>query len=225
MPSDGIVTPRQAASVVVLRRADPFEVLVVRRRRGGTFGDLVVFPGGTVDESDRAWADEGEDGAQRVAVLRELAEETGLLALGDGIVDAGGQGGVGLLEEVAARQQVLATRDLVMVSRWVTPEVMPYRFDTWFYLLVAESVPDVVIDGVELTGHSWSGPEEALARAESGEWQMILPTLAHLRWLSRRRSVEEAVDSARGADGRTLIVPRVVADGSLLPVHLPAEDE
>ena len=34
MPEACAVTPRLAASVIVLRRADPFEVLVVKRRGG-----------------------------------------------------------------------------------------------------------------------------------------------------------------------------------------------
>lgn len=209
--------------MVVLRRADPFQVLLVRRRGGGTFGDLVVFPGGTVDESDRARASALDDGAQRIAALRELAEETGLLALSSGFVSADGRSGESLLDDLESRGETLAVESLVMISRWITPEIMPYRFDTWFYLLVGDRLPEVVLDERELTGYAWVTPKEALARVEAGEWRMILPTLTHLRWLSRRVSVEAAVESARGADGRTLVLPKVVADGSLVPVLLPGE--
>ena len=219
MPSNGIVTPRPASSVVVLRRGDPFDVLVVKRRGGGTFPDLMVFPGGSVDEDDRSWANGHPDGPQRVAALRELAEETGILALRDGVEAAGDEEAI--LD--ALRRQALAIDSLVMISRWVTPEVMPYRFDTWFYLLVCDDAPEVVLDERELIGHAWIRPDDALSKADSGEWKMILPTLTHLRWLSRRHSVEEAVEAARGADGRTLVIPRVAADGSIVPVHLPAE--
>jgi len=221
--SRGVVAPRPASSVVVLRPGDPFEVLLVRRRGGGTFGDLVVFPGGTVDESDRGRGGNFEDGAQRVAALRELAEETGLLALNHGFVTADGRGGEPLLEELDESGDQLAIESLVMISRWITPEAMPHRFDTWFYLLAADDVPDVVIDERELTGFQWAGPAEALDRARAGEWRMILPTLTHLRWLSRRRAVEQALEEARGADGRTLVLPRVEADGSLVPVLLPED--
>jgi hypothetical protein len=54
---------------------------------------------------------------------------------------------------------------------------------------------------------------------------MILPTVTHLRWLARRNSIDDALASARGADGRTLIRPEVASDGSIIPIHLPAEDE
>lgn len=217
------VEPRPAASVVLVRRADPLEVLLVRRRGGGTFGDLVVFPGGTVEPDDREYGalHPAPDGAQRAAVLRELAEETGLLVLEDEVVPVGHATGV--YDWLRAERRDLGLESLTMVSRWVTPPVMPYRFDTWFYVLAVAGVPEVVVDGDEVVGYVWARPEEALVHAEQGRWQMILPTLAHLRWLSRRSSVDDVVASARGADGRTLITPEVREDGSMVPIHMPAD--
>jgi len=51
---------------------------------------------------------------------------------------------------------------------------------------------------------------------------VAVPTAAPLRWV-RRTSVEDALASARGADGRTLVGPRRVEDGSLVPIHMPAD--
>jgi hypothetical protein len=99
----------------------------------------------------------------------------------------------------------------------------PRRFDARFYLLVAEDPPPVRLDDSELVDSVWATPEDALARYSKGEWPMILPTLAHLRWLARRDSPVDALDSARGADGRTLIEPRVEPDGSLVRVYLPGD--
>ena len=45
--------PRPAATVVLLRPADPFEVYVLRRAATMTFGGVYAFPGGGVDPSDR----------------------------------------------------------------------------------------------------------------------------------------------------------------------------
>lgn len=220
-----IPTPRPAASVIVLRPASGhFEVLLVRRRGGGAFENLVVFPGGTVDEVDRGYAaDVGEDEAARAAALRELAEETGLLSVGGGLVSSPGLRDSDLYHWLDVEGLSLDTGELVLVSRWVTPEVMPYRFDTRFYLLVADQTPPVTIDEGELVGHAWAAPRTALNEAGSGRWPMILPTLAHLRWLAKKPSIAEAVSSARDADARTLIAPRVLEDGSLVPVQLPAE--
>src|SRR3954452_116425 len=67
-------TPRQAASVIVLRGgADALEILLVRRTPQARFmGGVWVFPGGAVDP--------GED--ERDAALRELAEEAGIAIAG-----------------------------------------------------------------------------------------------------------------------------------------------
>jgi hypothetical protein len=129
-----------------------------------------------------------------------------------------------LLESLHAGGVVLDADRLTLVSRWVTPEEAPTRYDTWFYLAHAVGMtPEVRLDHDELVGHVWLTAGDALARHEEGELEMFLPTVAHLRWLRLRASVEEAVAAASGADGRSLIAPRRMDDGSIVPIHLPAE--
>lgn len=206
--------PAPAATVMLLRdEAAPFQVLMVARNSRGMFGDIVVFPGGRVDDTDVPQGlDLGHDESHRHAAIRELAEETGILLTTQGAIPAR-----------SAEGAEPATGTLELVSRWVTPEFAPSRYDTRFYLAACDEVPDVVIDESELVGHAWLTPAEALDKHERGEAAMVLPTLAHLRWLNRRSSIEDAFESARGADGRTLIEPRKVHDGSIIPIHLPAE--
>src|SRR4051794_35290322 len=66
-------TPRQAASVIVLRGgSEGLEILLVKRNPRARFmGGAWVFPGGAVDRGE---AGEG-DAAHRAAALRELGEE------------------------------------------------------------------------------------------------------------------------------------------------------
>ena len=188
---------------------------MVERNSRGMFGRFVVFPGGRVDEADvPEGLDLGHDRSIRNAAIRELAEETGILLTTEGVVSARSVEGF-----------VTAPATLELVSRWVTPEFAPSRYDTRFYLAECDDAPDVIIDETELVGHAWLTPAEALDRHERGEAPMVLPTLAHLRWLSRRSSIADAFDSARGADGRSLIQPRRLHDGSIVPIHLPAEVE
>lgn len=197
---------------------------MVHRNSRGFFGDIVVFPGGRVDDIDLSGEPEGaEDAPQRRAALREFAEETGILLSDAGPVAARGLRGAGYYRWLADQGLVAAEEALVLVSRWVTPELAPRRFDTWFYVAACPDPPEVVIDRDELIGHEWVTPETALAKHEDGEWALIQPTLSHLQWLKRWSSVDEALRSASGADGRTLIIPRTVEDGSLLPIHMPAE--
>lgn len=214
----------RAATVLLLRRADPFEVLMVARNSRGAFGSMEVFPGGAVDDIDIPMGSDIEDDvSHRRAAIRELAEESGIVLTTDGAVPAAGHKGRAFYDWIERRGIELAVDSLVLVSRWVTPELAPRRFDTHFYLVECDGSPDVVIDTDELVGYRWTTPLDAIDRADRGEAAMILPTLAHVRWLTRRSSIEDAVASARGADGRTLIQPRVEDDGSLLPIHMPSE--
>jgi len=211
--------------VLALRQASSrFEVLMVQRNSRGFFGDIVVFPGGKVDHVD---VPEGltidDDLSHRNAALREFAEETGILLTSSGPIRAPGLRDRAFYDWLEANMLNSGVNDLVLVSRWVTPELAPRRFDTRFYVVGCDDAPEVEIDTDELVAHEWIDPEAALGRHEAGMWSLIRPTIAHLQWLSHWSSVEEALVSARGADGRTLIIPRRVEDGSLLPVHMPAE--
>lgn len=197
---------------------------MVHRNSRGYFRDIAVFPGGRVDDIDvpRGMSTD-DDLSHRNAALREFAEETGILITAEGAIPAPNVKDGALYEWLSTRRVAVGVDRLVLVSRWVTPETAPRRFDARFYVVDLADPAEVVIDADELIGYAWVTPHDALTRSERGEWAMITPTTAHLRWLGRRSSVEEAIDSARGADARSSIVPRMVEDGSLLPIHMPAE--
>jgi 8-oxo-dGTP pyrophosphatase MutT (NUDIX family) len=214
-----------AAAILALRPGGGgFEVLMVRRNSRGYFGDLVVFPGGRVDGID---VPDGlsihDDVSHRNAALREFAEETGILITENGPVRAPRVRDGEFYQWLASLDTSPGVDDLVLVSRWVTPEAAPRRFDTRFYVVSCVDAPEVEIDADELIWHRWVTPQKALEHHDSSEWSMFQPTLSHLRWLSRWDSIDDAIRSAEGANGRTLIFPRRVEDGSLLPIHMPAE--
>jgi 8-oxo-dGTP pyrophosphatase MutT (NUDIX family) len=222
------VAARPAATVLLIRDASPgIEVLMVRRRARGFFGGLTVFPGGAVDPVDRSELAASviigahRDGEYRVAALRELAEETGLALTRHGVLPAPPGRGSGLLSSLEETGIRLDGSRLTLVSRWVTPEDAPTRFDTRFFLAGVADTPEIRIDAEELVGHMWLTPATALEMHSAGELEMFLPTIAHLRWLDRRPDVEQAVAAAQGADGRSLLQPRRMGDGSLVPIHLP----
>jgi 8-oxo-dGTP pyrophosphatase MutT (NUDIX family) len=214
-----------AATILALRPGPGgLEVLVVQRNSRGFFGDLVVFPGGRVDPIDVPdGLDLHDDLSHRKAAIREFAEETGILLTKKGPVRAPRVRDDDYYRWLDEQDISPGDDDLVLVSRWVTPEAAPRRFDTRFYVARCVGAPEIEIDADELIWHAWVTPEIALERHDSGEWAMFQPTLSHLRWLLRWSSIEDAIRSAEGADGRTLILPRKVEDGSLLPIHMPAE--
>jgi 8-oxo-dGTP pyrophosphatase MutT (NUDIX family) len=206
------------------------EVLMVRRPARGFFGGLTVFPGGAIDPEDGSElaADvvisNDPERIYRVAALRELAEETGIALTVDGMLPAPDGRGMALLQAVKDAGMRLDGAALTLVSRWVTPDYAPKRFDTRFFLARADDAPDVRLDTVELVDHMWVTPSTALRRFETGELKMFLPTISHLRWLERCPNVDGAVTSALGADGRSLIKPRLMDDGSIVPIHMPVDD-
>jgi 8-oxo-dGTP pyrophosphatase MutT (NUDIX family) len=222
------VAARPAATVMVIRNGDgAVEVLMVRRPARGFVGGLTVFPGGAVDPVDRSElaasvvVGEYPDGEYRSAALRELAEETGLVLTRDGVVSAPSGRGAGLLSALEASGILLDGTRLTLVSRWVTPEAAPTRFDTRFYLVGVAETPEIRLDPEELVGHMWVGPSTALDMHSAGEIEMFLPTISHLRWLARHSGIEDAVAAAQSADDRSLVQPRRMGDGTLVPIQLP----
>lgn len=192
-------TPRPAASVVLLRRGGrhsqrALEVLLLRRSEEARF-----MPGVWVfpgGSLDRA--DGAEEAGLRACAMRELAEEAG--------IDLPPEG------------------ELVLFTRWITPEVVATRFDAWFFLALAPAHTPPRPDGVETTEARWFKPAAALQAQEAGELVLSFPTRTQLRWLSEFRTSEEAIAAYRE---RTVepILPKVLADGPEPRVVLPGDPD
>jgi len=191
--------PRQAASVILLRDGtdetggEPrLEVLLVRRTPKARFmGGVWVFPGGAVD------AQEGEgDAAHRVAGIRELHEEAGIL--------------------------LASPEELVKFSRWITPAEVQIRFDTHFFLALAPDGQEPRIDGEECIDFGWFTPAGALDAHRNGEIVLVFPTIKHLEQLSAFASVEALMTYASGRDVQP-VQPRVVLEGEVARIVLPGE--
>ena len=185
--------PRQAATVIVLRGgADTLEVLLVRRTPQARFmGGVWVFPGGAVD------ADEGEgDAAHRVAALRELEEEAGIV-----------------IDDPAA---------LVKFSRWITPPEVVVRFDTHFFLAALPPGQEPSIDREEIVDEGWFAPDEALAAHQRGNIALVFPTIKHLEQLAAFASADALLAHARGREVGP-VQPRVIAEGERARIVLPGE--
>ncbi len=152
-----------SAAVVLLRRADPFEVLVVRRSAEMRFyAGAWVFPGGRIDPEERR-PDPIE--SARVAAVREVREETRLS------VDPG------------------ALRPL---SRWTTPVERPRRYRAWFFL-GEHPGGQVQVDGSEIHAHWWTTPASALEARQRGELILPPPVFVTLSVLAEAPSLESAL--------------------------------
>jgi 8-oxo-dGTP pyrophosphatase MutT (NUDIX family) len=186
----------------------------------------LVFPGGSVDNGDQEIiatpglysGGEGLDAAGlsfRIAAIRETFEESGiLLARPEGskaLVDARRaaeietahraalcDGKTTFLKVLSDNGMVLALDELVPYAHWITPEGMPKRFDTWFFL--AATPPDQLgaHDGKESTDSIWVSPREALEGGESGRFKLPFPTTRNLIRLGKQKAVKSALDDSRG---------------------------
>jgi 8-oxo-dGTP pyrophosphatase MutT (NUDIX family) len=171
---------------------------MVRRNPGARFMPGVwVFPGGAVSDEDRAAA-AGDEDAHRRCVRRELAEEAAV--------------------ELDSEAALLAW------SRWITPEPVPVRFDTRFYLAVAPPHASPEADGSEVVDAAWIEPAAALARRRDEGFELAFPTIKHLEELAAFESAEEAVAAGRGRRVEP-ILPRVVGTREDFRVLLPGDPE
>jgi 8-oxo-dGTP pyrophosphatase MutT (NUDIX family) len=220
----------------------------------------LVFPGGSVDKGDKEIiaapelyaGGEGLDEATlsfRIAAIRETFEESGILLArpkGAGVlIDAGRarqieaahradlcEGKTSFLDVVAGNDLVLALDALVPYAHWITPEGMPKRFDTWFFLAAAPPDQLGAHDGKESTDSIWVSAREALAGGESGRFKLPFPTTRNLIRLGKQGSVKAALEDGKGKDivtvmpvmtrlngGRQLRIPKEAGyDGELFEV-------
>lgn len=165
-----------AATAILLREAgsgDGIEALMLRRNSKLAFvGGMWVFPGGRIDEADRASLPANDElGVARCAAVRESREEAGL---------------------------EIDPASLVPFSHWTPPSMTPKRFLTWFFVARA---PDgrVTIDDGEIKAHRWIRPQDAMDRRQSGEIELAPPTWITLERLARYASVEDALERSRSA--------------------------
>lgn len=237
----GSVIPLPSASILVVRDgADGLEVLSVHRsQRMGFAAGMLAFPGGRVDPADRTrrirqYAQRpprrpADDLAFRIAALRELFEETGLLlavsrSSARPLRPAAWrrhaaryrrrvhEGSLGFGPMLARTGLALATRTLVPFAHWVTPAIAPKRFDTRFYLAAAPARQQAASDGVESLALAWRRPADLLAEWEAGTAKMMFPTRLNLVKLGRAGSVAEALAQARAAPAPK-VTPALSADG------------
>ena len=192
-----------AATLIVVREpaSGPPELLMVERAEGMAFAaGALVFPGGRIDDPDRALAEELGVEAAAIAAIRETIEETAVpaglrsaprpehcleiqsaLAEGRDLGDVVDQAGLELDVDT-----------LTPFARWVPKFHAVRRFDTLFY--VAKAPPGEwephVIEG-ECAAAAWVTAAEVLERDQRGEARLIFPTRRTLERLAQHSSYDE----------------------------------
>ena len=209
--------PRLSSCTILARiRQGAFEIFWAKRRPELAFlGGFHAFPGGSLEAGDEhipmSAAPQDPDLESLVGcAARELFEEVGLLFTDDGPVSRHNAEDADALERIRALEVLEPQRgeetfaDLLLASpfaairadryrpigRWTTPEWIPIRFETEFFLtvLTEEEANAVHSDALckdiqtsELQDAEWITPALAIERHEHGQVMLSAPTIALLR--------------------------------------------
>jgi 8-oxo-dGTP pyrophosphatase MutT (NUDIX family) len=189
-----------------------------------------------------------------VAALRECFEEAGVLLAYRDVgpsASTGGDGADGQLLDVgdpavhdrlaALRTELnggevqfldacrreglrLAADRVHYFSHWITPEPAPKRYDTRFFVAALPPGQVPVHDDHETVDTVWVRPDDALARAKAGEFDLIFPTMKNLEAIGRFSTSIELLAAAKAVEHVPTVLPRVVSDARGFRILLPGDD-
>lgn len=191
--------PRPAASIVLMRRGGKhrdraLEVLLLKRSGDASFMPNVWVFPGGSVDPEDGAGEEG----YRSCAVRELAEETAIVLPPD--------------------------EELVLFSRWITPEVISTRFDAWFFLALAPAHTPPKPDGVEVVEAAWFEPRAAIEAFDEKNIVLAFPTLSQLHSLLPFATSEDALAAHREAKIEP-ILPKVLGSKDDHRVVLPGDPD
>lgn len=114
--------------------------------------------------------------------------------------------------------------ELVLFSRWITPEVVSRRFDAWFFFALAPAHTPPRPDGVETTEAGWFEPARALEAQAAGEIVLAFPTIKQLELLLPFGNADEALAAWREIEVEP-ILPKVIGTLEDNRVVLPGDPD
>jgi 8-oxo-dGTP pyrophosphatase MutT (NUDIX family) len=166
--------------------------------------------------------------------IRETFEETGVLfarTKGGHSIDFGNAviksrfaayrqllnlGNITLPEIARQEELILMPALLIPYSHWITPEIVPKRFSTRFFLAELPQGQSATTDKDELTSSLWVTPHDALQMYTAGEITLMPPTLKTVEEMAKFISLDELFAAARN---RSIypIMPQPMKNGLKLP--------
>lgn len=157
-----------------------------------------------------------------IAAFRETFEETGVLLA---TTAEGHHADNDVLARMQARRHAILShperfatllqeehlqldwRRLVYWAHWVTPSVIPKRFDTRFYLARLPAGQVAQIDAVETTEMTWMTPAALIEAAHDGTMLISHPTLYNLMELDASVRQHVALNAILTAEAQRDVVP------------------
>jgi 8-oxo-dGTP pyrophosphatase MutT (NUDIX family) len=233
VPDEAIPTPTAAATLIPVRRQPAgIEVYLLRRSTASKFmPGVYVFPGGSLEDDDRDvafWRRHIDLPPDRlahflggsvdrllpfaVAAIRETWEEAGLLlAAPDHELPPPGSIGDGMpfSRRIHADGLRLRISALGRWHHWITPELMPRRFDTYFFTAPVPTDRVCRPDNHETVHGIWISPRHALAQNARGTLPLSPPTLVTLHQMLDAADPEELLGTVRRRSWPAPIMPRL----------------
>ena len=217
-----------ASTVLIIRDGvSGLEIfMVVRHHQIDFAAGALVFPGGKVDKSDydkklnqhlcEEETSDRENIPFKIAAIRECFEEANVLFAKnknkkeiinsvelfklkkwrDKLTDKS----TSMYEFARSENMFFSIDALVPFSHWVTPEKMPKRFDTRFYIAAAPEGHEGQHDGSESVDSVWINPQQALDDCFSEKRTIIFPTRLNLEKLNQSKTVAEAINNAKNSN-------------------------
>jgi 8-oxo-dGTP pyrophosphatase MutT (NUDIX family) len=203
IPGARAVRPKNAATVMIVRRDGRKPRVLMGRRHGGHsfMPDRWVFPGGRIDRADYrapaatemkpdvaalfdAYLPASRGRALAAAAVRETWEETGLLLARP----APARPAAGPWRDFVGQGALADLAAVDIIARAITPPSVGKRFDTWFLLADAERL-------MSLQRQADCGELEEIAWVDFDEAQALpLPSVTRMMI---KESVERMKDPAR----------------------------
>lgn len=214
--------PRPSSTVVLVRPGEQApEIFMVKRHERSSFGSAYAFPGGVLEDADRLVQDRcsgvspaeanamlqlAEGGLEYfAAAVRELFEESGVLL---GTTRLGGA------ELAEVRTQLndgsltwdafASDADLEMYcdrlhyfSFWITPEELPKRYSTRFFLAELPAGQVARHCGGELTDSCWRSADQTLLARSNKTISVHYPTRKTLERVAQFDSTSSLCEWAR----------------------------
>lgn len=226
--------PSPSATIILVRQHEAkMEVYLLRRSAASKFmPGTYVFPGGSLEDQDMDavfWQkhvdiridqlDRVLDGevAQMlpfaVAAIRETWEEAGLLLatpigrhdLSEDVTHRG----TSFTQLIQSQGLGLCLSKLGRWHHWITPELMPRRFDTFFFTAPVEPGQRCRPDNHETDHGAWVNPREALLKNADGSLPLSPPTLVSMHQMLPFVDLDALMAEARYRSWPTPIMPRL----------------
>ncbi len=221
----------------------------MRRHERSAFGGAHAFPGGVLEDADRRVDDHcigitpaaadallDTEGALAYfsAAVRELYEESGVLLASAALTAANLEAARDALNDGTLDWQAFVRDNALQLhcdvlhyfSFWITPEALPRRFSTRFFLATLPDGQDATHCGGELTDSCWMSAEETLAAGRDGSITLHFPTIRTLEALAGFGTVDELLEWAvrRAREGVPCIFPEIEERGGKARVIVAGQD-